>query len=215
MQVREIMTAAVASAPPETTLDEIATLMRDADTGAIPIVDDQALIGIVTDRDIVLRCVAAGKDPVETTAEDILTGEPVTVEPDDEVEAAAEIMADRKIRRLPVCEDGRLVGMLSLGDIAVKQSEDAAAGILHSVSAGVKPAAGRRRPQPLAQQAKNRVAARQDMERGDDGTARMIGSGGHSGQGIANRDVNEETRRQAKVVPFRGQSPGSGKRRVS
>lgn len=213
MKVREIMTEDVASASPDTTLEAIATMMRDADTGAIPIVEDDALIGIVTDRDIVLRCIAEGNDAAEMTAEEIVSDNLVTVEPDDDVEEAAGIMAERKIRRLPVCEDGRLVGMLSLGDIAVREGDEAGEA-LESVSEGSKAGRGRR-AQPAAQRAKNRVVARQDLERGDAGTARMIGSGGHSGQGIANRDVKEETKRQAKVVPFRDQRPGSGKRRVS
>ena len=84
MKVREIMTADVASAAPDTTLEEIATMMKEADAGAIPVVDDNALIGIVTDRDIVLRCVAEGKDPAECTAEDIVSENLETVEPDDE-----------------------------------------------------------------------------------------------------------------------------------
>ena len=213
MKVREIMTEDVASASPDTTLEAIATMMRDADTGAIPIVEDDALIGIVTDRDIVLRCIAEGNDAAEMTAEEIVSDNLVTVEPDDDVEEAAGIMAERKIRRLPVCEDGRLVGMLSLGDIAVREGDEAGEA-LESVSEGSKAGRGRR-AQPAAQRAKNRVVARQDLERGDAGTARMIGSGGHSGQGIANRDVKEETKRQAKVVPFRDQRAGSGKRRVS
>lgn len=213
MKIREIMTADVASASPETTLEEIATMMRDADTGAIPVVDDEALIGIVTDRDIVVRCIAEGHDPAEKTAEEIISDNPVTIEPDAEVEDAAELMAERKIRRLPVCEDGRLIGMVSLGDIAVNQNLEAG-DTLESVSQGANKTVPRRRPQPAAQPARNRVAARQDMERGDQATARMIGSGGRSGQGIANRDVTEEARRQAKVVPFREQAPGSGKRRV-
>lgn len=215
MKVREIMTEDVASASLETTLEAIATMMRDADTGAIPIVDDEALVGIVTDRDIVLRCVAEGKDATEMTAEDVITENLVTVEPETDLEEAAEMMAEHKIRRLPVCEDGRLLGMLSLGDIAVRQGEEAG-DALESVSGGAKSESKRRaRPAAAAQPARNRVAARQDLERGDAGTARMIGSGGRSGQGIANRDVGEETRRQAKVVPFRDQRPGSGKRRVS
>lgn len=213
MKVREIMTANVATAPPETTLEEIAIMMRDADTGAIPIVDDEALIGIVTDRDIVVRCVAAGHDPAETTAEEIISDNPISIEPDDDIEEASELMAEHKIRRLPVCEEGRLLGMLSLGDIAVNQTLEAG-DALESVSQGANKPAARRKPQPATQPARNRVAARQDMERGDQATARMIGSGGHSGQGIANRDVKEETRRQAKVVPFREQAPGSGKRRI-
>jgi CBS domain-containing protein len=216
MKVREIMTADVAKAAPDTTLEEIATMMKESDTGAIPVVDDDALIGIITDRDIVLRCVAEGKDPAECTAEDVVSENLETVEPDDDVEEAAQIMAHRQIRRLPVVEDGRLVGMLSLGDIAVKESEDTAGNALESVSEGVKQ--NRRPAQPVAKgdgmspAVKKRAAARQDLERGEQGTARMIGSGNQRGQGIGNHDVNEETRRQSKVVPFRNESK---KRRVS
>ena len=213
MKIREIMTTDVASATPETSLEEIATMMRDADTGAIPIVDDDALIGIITDRDIVLRCVAEGKDAAETLAEDIVTEEPETVEPDDDVEEAAHIMAHRQVRRLPVCQDGRLVGMLSLGDIAVKESEDTAGDTLESVSEGVKRSGRAARPARASERI--RAAVRQDLERGDAGTARTIASGEGSGQGIGNRDVKEEARRQAKVVPFRRGGKGSGKRRVS
>ena len=210
MKVREIMTADVVKATPDTTLEEVATMMKETDTGAIPVVDDNALIGIITDRDIVVRCVAEGKDPAECTAEDIVSENLETVEPDDDVDEAAQIMAHRQIRRLPVVEDGRLVGMLSLGDIAVKESEDTAGNALESVSEGVKQS--RRPAQPaakgdgLSQAVRKRAAARQDLERGEQGTARMIGSGNQTGQGIGNHDVNEEARRQAKVVPFRNDS---------
>jgi CBS domain-containing protein len=214
MKVRDIMTSDVAYAAPDTTLDEIAILMKDENVGSIPVLDDQVLIGIVTDRDIVVRCIADGKDAAECTAEDVLSENLETVEPDDDVDEAAQIMAHRQIRRLPVVEDGRLVGMLSLGDIAVKESEDTAADALESVSEGVKPTRNRTvrpSPQPAAQKDRNRAAARQDMERGDTGTARMIGSGGLTGQGIGNHDVKEENKRQAKVVPFRNEK---GKRRA-
>jgi len=225
MQVREIMTSDVAYATPDTTLEEIAVLMRDENVGSIPVLDDEVLVGIVTDRDIVVRCIADGKDASECTAEDVLSENLETVEPDDDAEEAARIMASRQIRRLPVVEDGKLVGMLSLGDIAVKESDRTAGDALESVSEGVKQShpirsaarpAAQPHPSHQAQQSqKNRAAARQDMERGDANTARMIGSGGHEGQGIGNHDVNEENRRQAKVVPFRNTGKGSGKRRAS
>jgi len=219
MRVRDIMTSDVAYAAPDTTLEEIAILMRDENVGAIPVLDDEVLIGLVTDRDIVVRCIAEGKDASECTAEDVITENLETVEPDDDVNEAAQIMARRQIRRLPVVEEGKLVGMLSLGDIAVKESEDTAGEALESVSEGVKPSrAASPAAKPAradAQKNKNRAAVRQDLERGDANTARMIGSGGHKGQGIANRDVREENQRQARVVPFRNEGKGSGKRRVS
>lgn len=215
MKVRDIMTSDVAYAAPDTTLEEIAVLMRDENVGSIPVLDDGVLVGIVTDRDIVVRCVADGKDAAERTAEDVVSENPETVEPDDDVNEAAQIMAHRQVRRLPVVEDGRLVGMLSLGDIAVKESDQTAGDALESVSEGVKESRSARPAARPAQKEKNRAAIRQDMERGQTNTARMIGSGGHTGQGIGNRDVKEESKRQAKVVPFRNEGKGSGNRRVS
>ena len=134
MKVRDIMTSAVAYAAPDTNLADIAVLMRDENVGAIPVLDDEMLVGIVTDRDIVVRCIADGKDAAECTAEDVITENLETVEPDDDVEEASQIMARRQIRRLPVVEDGKLVGMLSLGDIAVKHSDETAGDALESVS---------------------------------------------------------------------------------
>lgn len=137
MKVRDIMTTDVATATPETTLEDIATMMRDEDAGAIPVLDDDELVGIITDRDIVIRCIAEGKDPVETTVEDVLTEGIETVEPDSDVEQARDLMSRRQIRRLPVVEEGELVGMLSIGDIAVKADTDVG-DTLENVSEGVK-----------------------------------------------------------------------------
>ncbi len=121
MKVRDIMTTGVECAAPDTSLKEIASMMKDEDVGAIPVVEGEELTGIITDRDIVVRCIAAGNDPAETEADEILSGDLVTVEADDDVDTAARIMAEHQIRRLPVVEDGNLIGMVSLGDIAVKE----------------------------------------------------------------------------------------------
>lgn len=125
MKVREVMTTGVSTAELSTRLDEIATIMRFEDVGAVPIVDDDELVGIVTDRDIVIRCVAEGNDPSESTAEDILTEGLITVAPDDDVVHAAELMLRNQIRRLPVIHNNHLLGMVSLGAIAAKQSAHA------------------------------------------------------------------------------------------
>jgi CBS domain-containing protein len=139
MKVRDIMTTEVSTASPDSTLEEVASIMKEDDIGAVPILDDDQLVGIVTDRDIVVRCIAAGKDPTETNVEDILSDNPATVEPDAEVEEAARLMSERQIRRLPVVEDGELVGVIALGDIAVKESdEEPAVEALEGVSRGVK-----------------------------------------------------------------------------
>ena len=141
MKVRDIMTTDVATATPETTLEDIATMMRDEDTGAIPVLDNDELVGIITDRDIVIRCIAEGKDPVETTVEDVVTERLETIEPDSDIEEARELMSRRQIRRLPVVEDGELIGMLSIGDLAVKSDSDVGE-TLEDVSEGVKASGG-------------------------------------------------------------------------
>ena len=83
MKIRDIMTTDVTTAELCSTLEEIATIMRHEDVGAVPIMDDHELVGLVTDRDIVLRCVAEGGDPAESIAEDILTEGLITISPED------------------------------------------------------------------------------------------------------------------------------------
>jgi CBS domain-containing protein len=159
MKVREIMTTDVVTATPDTTLDQIAGMMRDQDVGAIPILDDDQLVGIVTDRDIVVRCIAEGKDPSETSVEEVLIEEELeTILPDVDAEEAAQLMASKQIRRLPVIEDEVLVGIVSLGDISAKGDSEAAGEALEDVSQGVK-----KGPQASGQQ------------------SRGAGSGGRSG----------------------------------
>lgn len=184
MKVRELMTTDVTTAELNTTLEEIATIMRHEDVGAVPIIDDEELVGIVTDRDIVVRCVAEGGDPGESTAEDILSEALVTVAPDSDVQEAEEMMSRHQIRRLPVVLEGRLQGMISLGDIAVKTRPHGQHGkVLEQVSAGVK--RGGQQRAPRAQR-------------------------GGENQGIANREVAEEKRHQQRVVPIRPGEKASG-----
>lgn len=186
MKVRDIMTTEVRTAAPDTTIEEIATMMRDEDVGSIPVVDGNELSAILTDRDIVVRCLAEGKDPAETTAEDIASEDLVTIEPDADVRQAARLMSSRQIRRLPVVEDGNLVGMVALGDIAVKQRDEEVSGeALEEISEGVK------------------------GSRGGKKGARRAGS--RVGQGIGNRSAREEAGRQRKVSP--GRAAGTARRR--
>jgi len=144
MKVSDIMTSeGLATATLDTTLAEIATRMRDENVGAIPIVDDdEKLAGIITDRDIVVRGIAEGEDPDECTAEDIISEKLHTIHPHADIEEAAELMARHQIRRLPVVQDSVIVGMISLGDIAVKSEEDEAAVALEDISEGVRAAVG-------------------------------------------------------------------------
>lgn len=140
MKVRDIMTSeGLATANLDTTLAEIAERMRDENVGAIPIVDDDdKLTGIITDRDIVVRAIAEGEDPNACTAEEILSEQLHTIHPDADLEQAADLMASRQIRRLPVLEDDVIIGMISLGDLAVKSEEDEASDALEDISEGVR-----------------------------------------------------------------------------
>ena len=118
MKVRELMTTEPITVEPDATLGEVATLMKQEDCGSIPVVEAGRLVGIVTDRDIVIRGVAGGTDPKTQRVSTIMSADPVTIGADDDVTEAEKVMADRQIRRLPVIEDGRLVGIIVTAQIA-------------------------------------------------------------------------------------------------
>lgn len=118
MKVRELMTAEPVSCGPDDPCAQAATLMKQEDCGSIPVVRDGKLVGIVTDRDIVVRAVAAGKDPKSTAVSEIMSADPVTISPDEDAAEAARMMADRQVRRLPVVEDGRLIGIVVTAQLA-------------------------------------------------------------------------------------------------
>ena len=229
MKVRELMTEEVATVTLATPLNEIASKMKEEDTGAIPVLDEDKLAGIVTDRDIVIRCIAEGKDPNELTAEDILSRELETIEPDADVQEAARIMARRQIRRLPVVEDGELVGVISLGDIAVKEDEDVAGDTLQDVSRGAKAGSSGKRPASRAATGTNvrtreledveeetelvekaRSSRQQGASRSGRATrARAASRAQGKGQEISNRGNKLEQARQGKVAPMRAGGRGS------
>ena len=138
MQIREVMTPNPRCAAPGDTIQSAARLMRDEDTGAIPVVENGKLLGMVTDRDIVLRAVAEGL-PVSGTVNEILTKNIVCATPDMSTRDASEIMSEHQVRRLPVVENGLVCGIVSLGDIAVKEGKDSRTGqTLELISEGVK-----------------------------------------------------------------------------
>ncbi len=123
MKVQELMTQGVVSVAPEDSAETAARLMSRHNIGSLPVcTEDKRPAGIVTDRDIVLRCVAAGKDPACTRVQEIMTDRVVTVSPGDSDETAGAVMAREQIRRVPVAENGALVGMVSLGDLAVREA---------------------------------------------------------------------------------------------
>jgi CBS domain-containing protein len=137
MKTRDVMTANPHTVGPNDSIQAIAAIMRDEDTGVVPVVEKGKLIGVVTDRDIVIRCVAEGSFNAKAT--DALSDEVVTITPDMSVADAADLMAEHQIRRLPVVEGERLVGIVSLGDIAVKEGKDKRTGdTLEDISQGVK-----------------------------------------------------------------------------
>jgi CBS domain-containing protein len=126
--VGDIMTPDPRAIEPSTPIVEAARLMRDQDVGPLPIVEGERVVGMLTDRDIVIRAIAEGKDPQSTTAGEIASKQLVTVDPEQPLEEAARLMAQHQIRRLPVCEeDGRLVGIVAQADIAL-QGIDATTG---------------------------------------------------------------------------------------
>lgn len=137
--VREIMTGDPRSVDTEDSVAAAAEVMRELNVGSVPVLADGRITGILTDRDIALRVVAENRVPRETRVRDVATGEPLTVTPDTQVEVAAGLMASRQIRRLPVEEDGALVGMLSLGDISVEGSEGRAGKALTEISQPARP----------------------------------------------------------------------------
>ena len=209
MKIRDIMTTKLATAQPETTLEEIATMMRTGDVGAIPIADGDELVGIITDRDIVVRCIAEGKDPSEACAEDILVGDVATIDPESEVDKAAEIMSRQQIRRLPVVENGRLIGIVSIGDIAVKQKDDRVSGdALEGVSRGVKHSTAGKNVK-----AASKKAPAKHLNTGEGSKPQRTARDQNEtaqGQGISNHNLSEERGRQARVVPIRAEGK-SGK----
>jgi CBS domain-containing protein len=119
MDLREAMTDSPRSVTQGSSVAEAARLMRDEDTGIVPVVEGDRLLGVVTDRDIALQIVAEGKDPEATRVEEIASKNLVTIDPGQSLDEALRLMAEHQVRRLPVTEeDGRLVGIVSQADIA-------------------------------------------------------------------------------------------------
>ena len=116
---RELMTPDPTCVKEDQTLVEAARMMRDLDVGALPICgNDDRLKGMLTDRDVVVKCIAVGGDPTTATAGSLAEGKPLTIGVDVDIREALEIMQDQQVRRLPVIDDHRLVGIISQADIA-------------------------------------------------------------------------------------------------
>ena len=122
MKVRDIMSTPVIRIHPDETVAVAARMLERSNIGALPVCgSDGSVCGLVTDRDIVTRCLAAGRSPSTTQVKTIMTTGVVAAPPDMDLGLAAGLMGSRQIRRLPVTENGKLCGMLSLGDLALKE----------------------------------------------------------------------------------------------
>jgi CBS domain-containing protein len=135
-KVRDVMTERPRAVRPQTPLNEVAQLMEAEDVGAVPVVDGERLVGMVTDRDIVVRAIAKGKDPSNIPAANVAsTDELVTIDPDSDLDDALKLMARHQVRRLPVVvEDERLVGVVSQADVARHAKEKSAGSMLEDIS---------------------------------------------------------------------------------
>jgi CBS domain-containing protein len=135
MKVKEAMHAGVQWVEPNTPLTTIAKLMRDHDVGALPVGENDRLIGMVTDRDIVCRAIADGRDLATTTARDVMSKGIFFCRTDEELDEAVHLMEKKKVRRLPVInQDKRMVGMLSLGDLSHTGSRQLCGEVLEHVA---------------------------------------------------------------------------------
>ena len=135
MRIQDVMTAEVSFVRPDTPILEIARKMRDGDIGSTPVIENDRLAGIVTDRDIVVRVIAEGGDVRTKTARDAMSPGILYCYADDSVEAVLENMGGQQIRRLPVVDrDKRLVGVVSLGDLALSGKRKAAGEALQEIS---------------------------------------------------------------------------------
>lgn len=136
MRVGDIMTKDPACSAPDANLQEVSRMMAEHDCGEIPVLDEQGrLAGVVTDRDIVCRAVAKGKDPSRTTARDVMTSAVITVSEDTSLQECLDLMEEHQIRRVPVVDgSGRCRGMVSQADIARLGSEHDTAELVRDVS---------------------------------------------------------------------------------
>jgi CBS domain-containing protein len=136
MQLRDLMTRGVEEIPPQATLREAAQKMKSLDIGALPVCENDKLVGMITDRDIAVRAVAAGQDPNRATVRDAMTEQLFYCYEDEDVEKAAKLMEEKQVRRLPVFDHQmRVCGIISLGDIATRAHDDRLSGeVLEQVS---------------------------------------------------------------------------------
>ncbi|WP_461204622.1 CBS domain-containing protein [Clostridium sp. DL1XJH146] len=128
MQVKDVMTKNVSTINPDDTVENAAALMKEYDVGSIPVCRGEQVVGIITDRDVALRSAANGENASNQVVKDIMSSNPATGDPTMDTNDAARIMSERQVRRLPIVENGNLVGIISLGDLAVEPNITSEAG---------------------------------------------------------------------------------------
>lgn len=134
-KVREVMTDRPRGISLETPLSQAAELMESEDVGALPVLEGEQLAGMVTDRDIVIRAVAKGKDPRGMPVREIATKDVIAVRPDDDLSEALKLMARYQVRRLPVVDDdNRLIGVLAQADVALQAKEKEVGELVEEIS---------------------------------------------------------------------------------
>jgi CBS domain-containing protein len=134
-KVSEVMTGRPFCVSPDTPISEAAEVMEREDIGAIPVLEGDQLTGMITDRDIVIRAVAKGKDPRGMPVREVLTRDLVTVRPDENLSEAMKLMASYQVRRLPVVDDdNRLVGVVAQADVALEAKEKASGEMVEEIS---------------------------------------------------------------------------------
>jgi CBS domain-containing protein len=133
--IRELMTQNPRTVSPDSTIVDAAKIMRDEDTGVVPIVEGDRLVGVLTDRDIAIRVVAEGKDVQGTRVSEIASQDLVTIDPQQDLDEALRLMAQHQVRRLPVVEeDGRLVGIVAQADVARHASAERTGEVVEEIS---------------------------------------------------------------------------------
>jgi CBS domain-containing protein len=140
MKLKDVMTRKVFTSTPDTSIKKIADQMKELNVGAIPIVDGNKAVGIITDRDIVLRTVSEDKDPFNAKAAEVMSVDLIFGNPNMDVDDAAALMSRHRIRRLPVVDNNKLVGIVALGDLAANpRLSDEAGDALSDISKPIGP----------------------------------------------------------------------------
>lgn len=129
MKVKDVMTKNVAYVKPDASIMDAARIMQQNDVGSVPVCDQTGVVGIVTDRDIVVRNVITGTDPKSTPVSNIMTTNIATVSSNADIDQLGELMADKQIRRIPVVDNNMLVGIVALGDLAADRRFDTEASV--------------------------------------------------------------------------------------